>query len=384
MTRFAGRASSSDLPVPHGRILMLLMTPGPTRVPERVLRAGARPMLHHRTPEFSRELASLLELIAPVFGTREPVLPVHATGRGAMEATLSNLLSPGDGLVVCCNGRFGEMWVKIARSYGLLVHGVAADWNNDVDLQEIEGAIEAHPEVRAIAMAHSDTSTGVANDVAAVAALARRRGVLLFVDGVSSIGGMPFAFDEWGVDVAITASQKCLMSAPGLAWVVLSDRAWSAAVASTLPRNYWDFAAIRKTITRTKPETPGTPPVQIVLQVAEALRMMHEEGLKAVYRRHHEMAGHVRESCNALGLALQCPALTRHSATMTAIALPGGVDPKAFRDHIKARGILTAAGLERYAPVGFRIGHMGDIRMPDVERTLDAVREALQATLVGS
>jgi len=103
-----------------------------------------------------------------------------------------------------------------------------------------------------------------------------------------------------------------------------------------------------------------------------------------VYRRHHEMAGHVRESCNALGLALQCPALTRHSATMTAIALPGGVDPKAFRDHIKARGILTAAGLERYAPVGFRIGHMGDIRMPDVERTLDAVREALQATLVRS
>jgi aspartate aminotransferase-like enzyme len=116
--------------------------------------------------------------------------------------------------------------------------------------------------------------------------------------------------------------------------------------------------------------------VQIVLQVAEALRMMHEEGLKAVYQRHNEMAQHVRESCGALGLALQCPALTRHSATMTAIALPAGVDPKSFRDRIKARGILTAAGLDRYASVGFRIGHMGDIRMADVERTLDAVREA--------
>src|SRR5262245_20580737 len=120
MTPFARRASSGDVPALHGHTLMLLMTPGPTRVPERVLRAGARPMLHHRTPEFSREPASLLELIAPVFGTRQPVLPVHASGRGAMEATLCNLLSPGDGIVICCNGRFGEMWVKLARSYGLI------------------------------------------------------------------------------------------------------------------------------------------------------------------------------------------------------------------------------------------------------------------------
>jgi len=363
---------------------LLLMTPGPTRVPERVLRAGARPMIHHRTPEFSRELSSAIELLRPVFGTESTPMPVHTTGRGALEATICNLFSAGDEIAVCCNGKFGDMWAGFAESYGVVVHRFATSWEHDASLDELDALLAEHRAVRAVAVAYGDTSTGVANDIASIARVSRARGALVLVDGVSSIGGMPFAFDEWGVDVAITASQKCLMSAPGLAWVVLSDRAWSAAVASTLPRNYWDFAAIRKTITRTKPETPGTPPVQIILQVAEALRMMHEEGLKAVYRRHHEMAGHVRESCNALGLALQCPALTRHSATMTAIALPGGVDPKAFRDHIKARGILTAAGLERYAPVGFRIGHMGDIRMPDVERTLDAVREALQATLVGS
>ena len=363
---------------------LLLMTPGPTRVPERVLRAGARPMIHHRTPEFSRELSSAIELLRPVFGTESTPMPVHTTGRGALEATICNLFSARDEIAVCCNGKFGDMWAGFAESYGVVVHRFATSWEHDASLDELDALLAEHRAVRAVAVAYGDTSTGVANDIASIARVSRARGALVLADGVSSIGGMPFAFDEWGVDVAITASQKCLMSAPGLAWVVLSDRAWSAAVASTLPRNYWDFAAIRKTITRTKPETPGTPPVQIILQVAEALRMMHEEGLKAVYRRHHEMAGHVRESCNALGLALQCPALTRHSATMTAIALPGGVDPKAFRDHIKARGILTAAGLERYAPVGFRIGHMGDIRMPDVERTLDAVREALQATLVGS
>jgi len=361
---------------------LLLMTPGPTRVPERVLRAGARPMIHHRTPEFSRELSSAIELLRPVFGTESTPMPVHTTGRGALEATICNLFSPGNEIAVCCNGKFGDMWATFAESYGVVVHRFATSWEHDASLDELDALLAEHREVRAVAVAYGDTSTGVANDIASIARVSRARGALVLVDGVSSIGGMPFAFDEWDVDVAITASQKCLMSAPGLAWVVMSDRAWSTAALSTLPRNYWDFAAIRKSIARTRPETPGTPPVQIVLQVAEALRMMHEEGLKAVYQRHHEMAQHVRESCSALGLALQCPALTRHSATMTAIALPAGVDPKSFRDRIKARGILTAAGLDRYAPVGFRIGHMGDIRMADVERTLDAVREALQATLV--
>ena len=377
MTHFAGRASSGELPAIDGHILMLLMTPGPTRVPERVLRAGARPMLHHRTPEFSRELAALLELIAPVFGTREPVLPVHATGRGAMEATLCNLLSPGDGVVICCNGRFGEMWVKLARSYGLIAHRVATDWNADVDLQDIEAALEEHRDVRAIAMAHSDTSTGVANDVAAVAALARRRGVLLFVDGVSSIGGMPFAFDEWGVDAAFTASQKCLMSSPGLSFVAVSDRAVAASARATLPHNYWNFADIRREIGGPKPGTPGTPPVHIVLQVAEALRLIHDEGFDAVCARHGTMAAIVQREAAAVGLEHQCPRLRNRSTTVTALALPAHVPPDQLRDGLKQRGILTAAALEHYQPTAFRIGHMGDIRTADVETTMTAVREII-------
>ena len=375
MTRFAARASSGEVPRFHGHILMLLMTPGPTRVPERVLRAGARPMLHHRTPEFSRELASLLELIAPVFGTCEPVLPVHATGRGAMEATLCNLLSPGDGIVICCNGRFGEMWVKLARSYGLVTHRVLTDWNMDVDLEEIEAVFDNHPDVRAIAMAHSDTSTGVANDVGSVATLARRRDVLLFVDGVSSIGGMPFAFDEWGVDAAFTASQKCLMSSPGLSFVALSDRAVAANARATLPRNYWNFADIRREVRGPKPATPGTPPVHIVLQVAEALRMIHEEGFDTVCARHNTMASIVQREASALGLGHQCPSLRNRSTTVTALALAADLPPDQLRDGLKRRGILTAAALEHYQRTAFRIGHMGDIRPADVEATMAAVRE---------
>ena len=204
---------------------LLLMTPGPTRVPERVLRAGARPMIHHRTPEFSRELSSAIELLRPVFGTESTPMPVHTTGRGALEATICNLFSAGDEIAVCCNGKFGDMWAGFAESYGVVVHRFATSWEHDASPDELDALLAEHRAVRAVAVAYGDTSTGVANDVASIARVSRAHGALVLVDGVSSIGGMPFAFDEWGVNVAITASQKCLMSAPGLAWVVLSDRA---------------------------------------------------------------------------------------------------------------------------------------------------------------
>jgi aspartate aminotransferase-like enzyme len=355
------------------------MTPGPTRVPARVLAAGARPMIHHRTPEFSRELAAMNEMLAPFFGTASQVLPVHTTGRGAIEAAICNLFSPGDVAVACCNGKFGEMWASIAESYGVVVHRVATDWERDVDPAEVDAALAAHPGARAVALPYGDTSTGVANDVAAVAAVARARGALVLVDGVSSIGGMPFAFDAWGVDVAVTASQKCLMSSPGLAFVVMSERAWAATARARLPRNYWDLAAVRREVTKAKPETPGTTPVHLVLQVAEALRMLHEEGVAAVHARHARMSQLAQSRAAALGLAPQCPALARRAATLTGIAVPAGVSPQGLRDAVKARGILTAAGLDRYRDTAFRVGHMGDIREADVTRTFDAVADALGA-----
>jgi len=346
------------------------MTPGPTRVPERVLRAGARPMLHHRTPAFSAELVQLLELLRPLFGTQEMVLPVHTTGRGAMEAVLCNLFSAGEEIAVCCNGKFGELWAKFATSYGLVVHRVAEDWAADIDIAALTDTLKAHPRTRAVALAYCDTSTGVRNDVAAVARAAKQLGALVLVDCVSALGGMPFDFDEWEVDVAVTASQKCLMSSPGLAFVALSPRAWHAAMAAKLPRNYWDFLAIKQSLSRPRPETPGTTPVHLVLQVAEALRMLHDEGLERVRQRHEAMAEWVRCAVAQRGLVLQCPELARYSPTLTAIALPAGLAPAAVREALVARGILTAAGMGPYEQSAFRIGHLGDIRLADVERTL--------------
>jgi aspartate aminotransferase-like enzyme len=356
----------------------LLMTPGPTRVPERVLGAGARPMLHHRSREFSVELTTLLKLLAPLFGTTSRVLPIHTTGRGATEAAICNLFSPGDQLAVCCNGKFGEMWATLAESYGLVVHRVSTDWARDVDPIDVDELVRRRPGIRAVALTYCDSSTGVANDIEAVCRAVKDRGTLVLVDAVSALGGIPFAFDAWGVDVAITASQKCLMSSPGLAFVAMSERAWAAGARARLPRNYWDFAKIAQHVAKSHPETPGTTPVHLVLQVAEALRQIHEEGLEQVYRRHDDMAARLRRGLAALGLSGQCPELRRLSSTLTAVALPSGMPPDVIREGLRARGILTAAGLGRYETSAFRIGHMGDVRFADVDRTLAALTDVLQ------
>lgn len=356
---------------------ILLMTPGPTRVPQRVLDAGARPMIHHRSAEFSREIAELLELLGPLFGSARLVLPVHSTGRGALEATICNLFSPGDEIAICCNGKFGEMWSGFAESYGVRVHRITTDWTRDVSASAVDTFLAEHPGVGAVALTYVDTSTGVANDIPSVARAAAAHDALVLVDGVPSIGGMPFAFDEWGIDVAVTASQKCLMCSPGMAFVAMSERAWSATKHSRLPRNYFDFAAIEHAISGRKVETPGTTPVHLVLQLAEALRMIHEEGLPAVFDRHVAIAARVRDGVRHLGLEMQCPSLARYASTVTAIALPSTVPPAALREGLEARGIYTAAALGRFQASGFRIGHMGDIRMDDVERTLAALRDVL-------
>ena len=357
---------------------MLLLTPGPTRVPERVLRAGARPMIHHRTPEFSKELAVILELLPPLFGTTQPVLPINATGRGSMEASLCNLFSPGEAIGVSCNGRFGELWVKLAKAQGLVVHRIATGWDDNLAPGDVERLLSEHPEIRGFAMAYGDTSTAVANDVAGVARVTRARDVMLLVDGVSSIGGMPFEFDEWGVDVAVTASQKCLMSSPGISFAVLSERARARQSRATLVHTYWDFAEIHKDVTKPKPEPPGTPPIHCVMQVGEALRMIHEEGLAGVYQRHAAMASMTHAAMADLGLRHQCPSLTGRSATVTAIALPPEYSPANVRDGLKARGFLTAGALEHFQPTAFRIGHMGDIRPTDLAPALAALKDVLK------
>jgi aspartate aminotransferase-like enzyme len=197
------------------------------------------------------------------------------------------------------------------------------------------------------------------------------------VDCISALGGIPFSFDEWGADVVVTACQKCLMASPGLAFVAVSERAWNAYATGRLTRNYWDFGAVRKTLSKTPPETPGTAPVHIFLQLAESLSQIHEEGLPSVYARHEAMAATARERGKALGLEPLFPQLDKFSPTLTALRTPADVPPKVLREGLKKRGILVAGGLGPYSGEAIRIGHMGDIRVSDVERTCDALAEAI-------
>lgn len=355
------------------------MTPGPTRVPERVLRAGARPMIHHRDAEFSRLLLATIEGLRPLFGTSGDVLPIHATGRGAMEASICNLLSPGDEVIACTNGRFGEMWARIADSFGLVVHRASTDWG-PANESGIEDALEAHPKSKALLLVHSETSTGIMNDVAELARLGRRHELLIMVDCVSSLGGAPGGFDDWKIDVAVTASQKCLMSSPGLSFVALSERAWRANESARLPRAYFDFNAIRSALNRSKPETPGTAPVHLLSQINEALKIIGEEGLENVFTRHEKMGQMVRGWAHEHGFSLQHPSAQSFTPTLTALRVPERFDAATIREVLKRRGILTARGLGKYEGTGIRIGHMGAIQPRDVQYTLGVLSEVM-ATL---
>ena len=360
----------------------LLMTPGPTRIPERVLLAGHR-VLHHRTPEFSEALGELLQGARPLLGTTSAdVLPVHATGRAAMEGAVVNFFLPSDTVIAACNGKFGEMWAGFAERYGLNVVRVAKDWERSVDPGEVGAALEANPRARAVLVVHSDTSTGVLNPVAEVASVARDHGALTMVDGISSIGGAAFAFDAWGLDFAVVSSQKCLMCSPGMALAAVGERAWKAAERGGMPRSYLDFAPIRRTLARTNPETPGTTPVLLVLQLLEAVRMIHEEGMDSVFHRHEAMAALARSRGSELGYRLQGEGVLHRSPSLTALQVPTGLDPSSIRSQVREGGIQMAVGLGDYKARCIRIGHMGDIRMEDVARTMD-VLEAVTRVLAG-
>lgn len=351
----------------------LLMTPGPTRIPERVLDAG-KLVIHHRTPEFSAALSELVDLARPLFGTASAdVLPVHGTGRAAMEGAVVNFFRPGDTVIVCCNGKFGEMWAGFAERYALNVIRVGTDWERSIDPAEVAETIRNDSSVRAVFLAHSDTSTGVLNPVAEVAAAARELDALTLVDGISSVGGVPFRFDEWGLDFAVTSSQKCLMSSPGIALAVVGDRAWKATERGGMPRAYLDFTSIRETMSATLPETPGTTPVSLVLQLLEAMRMIHDEGLESVFRRHETMANRVRVEARRLGYGTFGDGIEEHSPTLSVLTVPDRHDPASVRSGLRQKGIQISGGMGSYKSSCIRIGHMGDIRTADVDLTLNAL-----------
>ncbi len=355
-----------------------LFTPGPVNVPARVLAAGARPMLHHRTAEAAVLIAGLVEKAQTLLGTKEDVLLVHTTGRGAMEGTIVNLLSPGDEIIAACNGKFGEMYAEIAATHGIVVHRVCTDWLRPLSLDEIARAIADHPGVKAITVCHNETTTASVNDIKAVAALGKKHGVLTIVDAVSSAGCLPIEFDAWQLDVLVTASQKGLMSPPGLSLVVLSQAAWQAVDAAKCPKFYIQFRDIRKNFHGKRPETPGTTPMSIVAGVEEALTMILQEGKENCYARHEKVAAAIRAGVQALGLSLFPADAAWRSPALTAVAA-GAEISAALRAELRAGfGIAVAGGLGKaYKDSVIRIGHMGQVYPKDALTVVAAIEACL-------
>lgn len=357
-----------------------LQIPGPTNVPDRVLRAMAAPTIDHRGPAFRELTREVLAGMAAVVRTRHPVVLFPASGTGAWEAALANTLSPGDRVLMVETGHFATLWKEIATRLGLDPLFLPGDWRRGVDAARIEARLAedgAHA-VKAVCVVHNETSTGVTSDVAAVrrALDAARHPALLLVDTISSLASIDYRHDEWGVDVTVGASQKGLMLPPGLSFNAVGDRALAAHAAARLPRSYWDWGPILAA--NEKGFFPYTPPTNLLFGLREALRMLQAEGLDAVFARHDRHAEAARRAARAWGLELLCVDPSEYSSSLTAVLTPRGHDAARLLDVILDRfDMALGVGLGKLAGKVFRIGHLGDFNDLGLLGTLAGVEMGL-------
>jgi aspartate aminotransferase-like enzyme len=322
-------------------------------------------MINHRGPEFAAMLARILDGMKPFFGTTSDVAMITTAGSGGLEAAIVNTLSPGDRVLGVSIGSFGDRFAKIARIYGADVTKLDAEWGYAAAADEIRERLRGMPDIKAVLLTHNETSTGVMNPIQELAAAIRQEtpDALILVDSVSGLGAVPFEMDDWGVDVVVTGSQKAWMAAPGLAMLAASSRAWSAMERATMPRFYLDLLAHRE-VARNG-ETPFTPAIAVVFQVDEGLRLMGQEGAANIFARHEACAAASRAGLAALGFELFAD--ERHySRTVTAAAVPDGLDWKAFNAEVKRRGVVLAGGQGKLTGKIFRIGHLGSVTLEEI------------------
>jgi len=351
-----------------------LMAPGPTPVPPEVLAAGAEPVLHHRGPDFRALMLRVLGRLQEVCRTQNDVLVFTASGSGAFESAIVNLLSPGDRVLAVSAGEFGERWAATATAYGADVQDLRYSWGETPRPDDLRARVsETGAEV--VFLVHSETSTGVVADVQALAQTAREAGALTVVDAVSSLGAVPLETDAWGLDVVVAGSQKALMTPPGLSLTTVSPAAWERCARTTSPRVYFDWAKLRASLETGT--TPFTPAVSLVVSLDKALEMLLEEGLEAAFARHAALGRACREGAKAMGLTLFSPDEER-SAIVTAILTPDGVDARELVLALRERfGITVAGGHGELGARMFRIGHIGYYDVFDITTALAAVEVLL-------
>ncbi len=359
-----------------------LQIPGPTNVPDRILRAMDRPTIDHRSPEFAQFAKEVIEDLKTIFKTSAHVVIYPASGSGGWEAALVNTLSHGDKVLMFDHGFFAASWRDVAERLGLSVDFVAGDWRRGVDAAVVEeklGADRRHA-YKAVAVVHNETSTGVTNRIAEVRRAIDDLGhpALLMVDAVSSLGSIDYQHDEWGVDVTVAGSQKGLMLPPGLSFNAVSQKAVAASESAGLARSYWDWS---KMLSFNRDGFfPYTPATNLLYGLREAIAMLHEEGLDNVFARHDRLAEVTRCAITAWGLEIFCVEPTKFSSTVTAVLMPDGADADELRHMILERFDMSlGAGLGKLKGKVFRIGHLGDFNDLMLAGTLCGIEMGLLA-----
>jgi aspartate aminotransferase-like enzyme len=355
-----------------------LRIPGPTALPPSVREAGARQMINHRGPEFAAMLERILSGMKPFFGTTSDVAMITTAGSGGLEAAIVNTLSPGDRVLGVSIGSFGDRFAKIAGVYGADVTKLDAEWGYAAAADELRERLRTMSDVRAVLLTHNETSTGVMNPIAELAAAIREEApeALILVDSVSALGAVPFEMDAWGVDVVVTGSQKAWMAAPGLAMLAASPRAWAAMESARMPRFYLDLRAHRDAAANG--QTPFTPAISVVFQVDEGLRLMKLEGSASIFARHAACASASRAGLQALGFELFADPRFA-SRTVTAAHVPEGLDWKAFNAEVKGRGVVLAGGQGKLTGKIFRLGHLGSVSLEEILGALSTLEIACLA-----
>ena len=357
-----------------------LQIPGPTNVPDRVLRAMSAPTIDHRGPEFAALALGVLQALKPVFGTTAPVVIYPSSGTGAWEAALTNTLSPGDGVLAFETGHFATLWRDMAVRLGLDVVFVDGDWRHGVDPETVAERLagDSAGRIKAVTVVHNETSTGVTSRVAEVRRAMDASGhpALLLVDTISSLGSIDYRHDEWGVDVTVAGSQKGLMLPPGLSFNAVSEKALTASRTARLPRSFWDWQPILAANARGF--FPYTPATNMLYGLREALRMLAEEGLDRVHARHARHAEATRAAVQGWGLEVLALDEREYSGSLTAVLLPDGYDADAVRGLIlDSYDMSLGSGLGKLAGKVFRIGHLGHFNDLSLAGTLAGVQMGL-------
>jgi len=374
-------AAASPRPSPPATAMqdkLTLMIPGPTPVPETVLLAMGRHPIGHRSADFQKIVKRTTAQLKWLHQTSGDVLALTGSGTAAMEAGIINVLSKGDRVLCGDNGKFGERWVKVAKAYGLDVQVIKAEWGQPLDPEAFRAALEADTDkaIRAVILTHSETSTGVINDLKTIASHVRAHGTALTIaDCVTSLGATNVPMDEWGLDVVGSGSQKGYMMPPGLAFVAMGDRAWTAYERSDLPKFYLDLGKYRKSAAADS--NPFTPAINLYFALEASLEIMQAEGLEAIFARHDRHRRATQAAMKAIGLPLYA-AEGHGSPAITAVA-PEGIDAEALRKKVKDRfDILLAGGQDHLKGKVFRIGHLGFVCDRDVITAVAAIEATLQ------